>query len=231
MTKSLFHVRMKYTRSIEEAKEMKKWLAVFTCGLLLSAGVCMSQAEGAGKDTLYEKGKEIEELVIDAVRSEDYVNLYSASEDVSNLLKEVGTAEWAEPEAVYEVTVSDAFYKTLDEAGALNNLSEELAKIVKSKLFTSMVYQISGYSSSVELAAASVCSAGKTFLAPEITENNICIYTYDDGKPIAVTFILGDDGTVSANGIIILNDDFQHDSVEEIEEAFADFQAEVTQIK
>ena len=63
------------------------------------------------------------------------------------------------------------------------------------------------------------------------TENNICIYTYDDGKPIAVTFILGDDGTVSANGIIILNDDFQHDSVEEIEEAFADFQAEVTQIK
>lgn len=163
MTKSLFHVRMKYTRSIEEAKEMKKWLAVFTCGLLLSAGVCMSQAEGAGEDTLYEKGKEIAELVIDAVRSEDYVNLYSASEDVSNLLKEVGTAEWAEPEAVYEVTVSDAFYKTLDEAGALNNLSEELAKIVKSKLFTSMVYQISGYSSSVELAAASVCSAGKTF--------------------------------------------------------------------
>ena len=231
MTKSLFHVRMKYTRSIEEAKEMKKWLAVFTCGLLLSAGVCMSQAEGAGEDTLYEKGKEIAELVIDAVRSEDYVNLYSASEDVSNLLKEVGTAEWAEPEAVYEVTVSDAFYKTLDEAGALNNLSEELAKIVKSKLFTSMVYQISGYSSSVELAAASVCSAGKTFLTPEITENNICIYTYDDGKPIAVTFILGDDGTVSANGIIILNDDFQHDSVEEIEEAFADFQAEVTQIK
>ncbi len=76
---------------------MKKWLAVFTCGLLLSAGVCMSQAEGAGKDTLYEKGKEIAELVIDAVRSEDYVNLYSASEDVSNLLKEVGTAEWAEP--------------------------------------------------------------------------------------------------------------------------------------
>ena len=122
---------------------MKKWLAVFTCGLLLSAGVCMSQAEGAGEDTLYEKGKEIAELVIDAVRSEDYVNLYSASEDVSNLLKEVGTAEWAEPEAVYEVTVSDAFYKTLDEAGALNNLSEELAKIVKSKLFTSMVYQIS----------------------------------------------------------------------------------------
>ena len=56
MTKSLFHVRMKYTRSIEEAKEMKKWLAVFTCGLLLSAGVCMSQAEGAGEDTLYEKG-------------------------------------------------------------------------------------------------------------------------------------------------------------------------------
>ncbi len=36
---------------------------------------------------------------------------------------------------------------------------------------------------------------------------------------------------MSANGIIILNDDFQHDSVEEIEEAFADFQAEVTQIK
>ena len=106
---------------------MKKWLAVFTCGLLFSASVCMSQAEGTEEDTLYEKGKEIAELVIDAVRSEDYVNLYSASEDVSNLLKEVGTAEWAEPEAVYEVTVSDAFYKTLDEAGALNNLSEELA--------------------------------------------------------------------------------------------------------
>ena len=41
--------------------------------------------------------KEIAELVIDAIRSEDYVKLYSASEDVSNLLKEVGTAEWAEP--------------------------------------------------------------------------------------------------------------------------------------
>lgn len=231
MTKSLFHVRMKYTRSIEEAKEMKKWLAVFTCGLLLSAGVCMSQAEGAGEDTLYEKGKEIAELVIDAVRSEDYVNLYSASEDVSNLLKEVGMAEYGEPEAVYEVTVSDESYKIMDEAEDLNNLSKELKRMVKNKFLTSMVHQVNGYSGPTELTAASICSVGKALWAPEITENNICIYTYDDGKPIAVTFILGDDGTVSANGIIILNDDFQHDSVEEIEEAFADFQAEVTQIK
>ena len=210
---------------------MKKWLAVFACGLLVSASVCMGQAEGTEADTLYEKGKEIAELVIEAVRSEDYVNLYSASGDVSNLLKEVGTAEWEEPEAVYEVTVSDVFYKTVDKAGALNNLSEELARTVKNKLFTSVVYQISGYSSSIELAAANVCNIEKVFLAPEITENNICIYTYDEGRPIAVTFVLGDDGIVSANGSVILGDDFQHGSVEEIEEAFADFQAEVTQIR
>ena len=50
-------------------------------------------------------------------------------------------------------------------------------------------------------------AAQEKLFGSEITENNICIYTYDDGKPIAVTFILGDDGTVSANGIIILNDD------------------------
>ena len=51
------------------------------------------------------------------------------------------------------------------------------------------------------------------------------------GEPIAVIFILGDDGTVSANGLVILNGDFNYGSAEEIEEAFADFQLEVTQIK
>ena len=210
---------------------MKKWLSAFACGLLISASVCTSQAEGTEADVLYEKGKEIAELVIDAVRSEDYVNLYSASEDVSNLLKEVGMAEYGEPEAVYEVTVSDESYKIMDEAEELNNLSKELKRMVKNKFLTSMVHQVNGYSGPTELTAASICSVGKALWAPEITENNICIYTYDDGDPIAVIFILGDDGTVSANGLVILNDDFNYGSAEEIEEAFADFQPEVTQIK
>ncbi len=210
---------------------MKKRVCGVICGALVLAGACMSMAEDAAQEILYERGREVVSLLTEAVRSEGYVSFYSASEEVNEVLKEAGAAEYGEPEAVYAVTVSDEFYTRVDEGGVLDQLSDELADMVKNKLFRSLIYQIGGYDSSVKLAAASVCNVEKTFAAPEVTENVMYVYTFEDGVPIVVAFTPGEDGAVTASGSLILSDGFAADSTEEVEESFADYAAEVSKIR
>lgn len=80
------------------------------------------------------------------------------------------------------------------------------------------------------LAASSVCSVGKTFVSENATENMIYIYVYEGAAPVAVTFILGEDHTVSATGTFILYDGFTCGSAEEIQSVFSDIAINVSEV-
>ena len=83
----------------------------------------------------------------------------------------------------------------------------------------------------MNLAAASVCTSGKTFVSDEISESVIYLYTFDDARPISVTFTCGEDNTVSASGMFMMNDEFPCDSVAEIEEFFGEVGVNVSEVK
>ena len=78
------------------------------------------------------------------------------------------------------------------------------------------------------LAASSVCTVGKTFVSENASENVIYIYVYEGTAPVAVTFTLGEDHTVSATGTFIFYDGFTCGSAEEIQSVFSDIVVNVT---
>ena len=94
----------------------------------------------------------------------------------------------------------------------------------------SIVSQINAMGGVENLAASSVCTVGKTFVSENASESIIYLYTYEDAAPIAVTFTVGEDYTVSATGTFILYDGFTFGSAEEIRSAFSDIAVSVTEV-
>lgn len=59
----------------------------------------------------------------------------------------------------------------------------------------------------------------------------IYLYTYENAFPVAVTFTVGEDGSVSASGIFVLYEEFTCGSAEEIEAFFSDLGVVVNEVK
>ena len=70
----------------------------------------------------------------------------------------------------------------------------------------------------------------KTFVSENAFENVINIYVYEGAAPVAVTFTLGEDQTVSATGTFLLYDGFTCGSAEEIKAVFSDITVQVTEV-
>ena len=75
--------------------------------------------------------------------------------------------------------------------------------------------QINGMSGVENLAASSVCKVGKTFVNENANEDVIYLYTYEEAKPIAVTFTVSEDNAVSATGVFVMYEGFTCDSMED----------------
>lgn len=58
-------------------------------------------------------------------------------------------------------------------------------------------------------------------------ENPIYLYTYENGNPVAVTFIAGEDGAVSASGTFVICDALTFESAEDVEAFFEEVEVEV----
>ena len=82
-----------------------------------------------------------------------------------------------------------------------------------------------------DIAVASLCTVGKTFVNENADGNVIYLYTYDNAVPVAVTFITGDDNSVSANGTFVMYDEFTCNSADEIKDSFNYITVEVTEVK
>ena len=116
------------------------------------------------------------------------------------------------------------------ELSDLEGVSEELKNYLTQRVIASLMSQINAMSGVENLAASSVCTVGKTFVSENATENVIYIYTYEGTAPVAVTFTLGEDHSVSATGTFILYDGFTCGSAEEIRGIFGDITVNVTEV-
>lgn len=207
---------------------MRKWLAVvLSVVMMMSVVACGSGEQTTSGNSLYEQGLSVVSLMAEMIRSEEYVQLYTGSSEILEIVQGIGTGDYGKPKAVYALTVSD---ETLLGMAELNNvnLSEKLKSSLKSRVLGSLITRINGMSGVSNLAASSVCTMGKTFVNKDVTENQIYIYTYENAKPVAVTFTMGEAGSVSASGTFVLYDEFTCGSAEEIKAFFNEFEMEVT---
>lgn len=209
---------------------MKKCLSVvLTLVMLVSVSACGNGSKDSGK-TLYEQGLDVASLMVEATRTEKYVEIYSSSSELGKMIKEIGEGDYETLEAVYAITIDDEKFREILEVDNYNEISERLQAALRNRMFGSLITQINGMGGTEELAVSSICTHGKTFVDDSITDNTIYLYVYEDALPIAVTFTVGEGGAVSASGTFIMYDGFSCGSVEEVEESFRAFDVEVSEI-
>ncbi len=203
---------------------MKKILGIIA--LVLTVVLVFSFA-GCGEDTvdskpqeksLYDHGLELISLMEEMATSESYLPMYSANDDLKQIVSVVGNGDYTQPKAVYKLIVNKDILQIMTGMQIKGDLSEELMGYVNARIYAAIPTQINAQGGANTLAAASVCTAGKTFVSTEVDNNAIYLYTYETGIPAMVTFTEGEDHTVSASGCFIFYDGFPSDSAEGIKQ-------------
>lgn len=201
---------------------------VFSFVACLALLVCwMSGHSGlAESKSLYNHGMDVIHLMAEMIGSDDYVNLFTENTEIREIVDQLAEGDYAEPEAVYVLTVPAENLNAMAELGALDNASDALKQKLNQRMIASLVSQVNGRSGAVKLAAASVCTAGKTFVHDQ-AQDMIYLYVFANTAPVAVTFTVGEDHTVSASGMFVVYDDFPCGSAGEIEAFFEELEVDV----
>lgn len=176
----------------------------------------LQNSDEVTEKSLYEHGLDVIALMVESARSEEYLQVYTGSEDLIEIIKGIGEGDFTKPKAVYEVMVPNMVLWELADYVKMSDLSEGLRKSLEGKMLGALATRINALSGANNLAATSVCSMGKVFVKKDLSENVIYIYTYENAVPVAVTFTAGEDGAVSAGGNFIVHEEFTCGSAEEI---------------
>lgn len=220
----------------------KKWMSLLIISVLVfvltacgTAGT--DEEEARTKDekeqkTLYEHGLDVIELMVEATRNEAYLKIFSTSEDIAEILTAIGEGDYGEPDKVLAITgEADVFAELLD-MNDIEGLSKDLEKNLNKRLFGAVINQINARSGSMALAASSICSMGKTFVDEDVEENVLYLYIYEDANAIAVTFIPGEDGAVSAGGCFVMDKNFKDEleDIDDLEEACEEIGLDIEEV-
>lgn len=180
---------------------------ILSAAMLTGLAACGDAPAKAEEKSLYDHGLEMIALLDEMAGSEEYLSLFSSSEELTAILTEAANGDFSKPQAVYKLSGGgDRVMYMSDEIEAFNALSDTLKENVRSRLFSALVTKINAQAGSMVLAASSICTAGKTFVSSELTENMTYIYVFENAVPAAVTFTMGEDGAVSASAAFILHD-------------------------
>lgn len=185
---------------------------------------------GAETKSLYVQGLDVVRRMHEITKNEEYLNILTGDNEINTIIKGISTGDYSTPKAVFAISISDADLVAMAELDRVENASDELKTLMLNRVFTALITQINSISGVKELAASSVCTAGKAFVNENATGRVIYLYTYENARPVAVTFVAGEDNIVSASGVFIMYDGFTCGSVDEIKDFFGNVTVEVTEV-
>lgn len=205
--------------------------AVLT-GLVLSLclSACGSRQNSGMTKSLYARGMDVVQLMYEMTRNEEYTEIYTGNSEIRTIVNSISTGDFTTPKAVYAISLDEEALDQMDGFLKMDAASKELKTFLRQRFLSSLMTQLNGMSGAGNLAAASVCSAGTTFVNENAEENVIYLYTFENAVPAAVTFTAGENHAVSANGVFILYDQFSCGSAEEIKTFFQDIEIEVSEV-
>ena len=210
---------------------MKKSIRNVLIGLIivLSLSACSDKGNAEGK-SLYEQGLEIVRLMSEMTQTEGYVDVYTGNSEIKAVIQSISAGDYSSPKAVYAISITDDDLAAMVELNRLDNVSDELKKFLLQRSRSALITQINSMSGVENLAAASVCTAGKSFVNENVTEDVIYLYTYENARSVAVTFSVGENQAVSASGMFVMYDGFTCGSAAEIESFFSDISVDVSEV-
>ena len=206
---------------------MKNKMILFLAAvLLLSLCAC-----GAGEKSLIDHGLDVIAQMDEMVQSDAFLDMYTGSGEIRDILSGV-KAPHGEPTAVYSVSMPEnaAEMWALAETG-FGELSPALQERVLSQTYgPALISQVNARGGAATLAAATVCTGGKTFVSKAAEGGTLYIYAYADACPVAVAFAEGEDDAFYATGMFILDATFDASSQEAVASAFAELGAVVSPV-
>lgn len=215
-----------------KAKKIISTLVAFVMTIFLCAcGGATASGSNTSEKSLYEQGLGVISLMAEAASAEEYVGAYTGNPEILEIIQNVAAGDYTTPTAVYSLSVREEVLLSMLGLENLNGISAELKDNLLSRSFVSLITQINGYAGVNNLAASSVLTLGKSFVDISLTEDVIYIYAFENALPVAVTFTVGENGSVSAGGNFIMYEEFTCGSVAEVQEFFSEFGAEVTEVE
>lgn len=179
---------------------------------------------------LYQEGLSTVSVMEEMAEDEDWVSLFSSNQNLASILSAVGAGDYSRPKAVYQIRLSDETVSHLTRNADLEAFSDTLQAYLRATVQSSIAAQINAKGGADALAAASACTASRLFFCDDLHENLLYLYTYEDAAPAMISFLVGEDGAVSATGLFILYDGFPTGSAAEIQQFLSSLNVEVTEI-
>ncbi len=167
------------------------------------------------KQSIYEHGLDIVELLEEIVHNEEYITMFSGSGEIAEIINGIAEGDYSEPEVVYQITLNEQALLEAEEMMP-NDISEALKQSLQNRLLASLPTNMNARNGAKNLAATAICTAGKTFVNTDIEESLIYLYVYEDALPVVITFIIGEHDTVSASGHFLFSDVLDQASLEEM---------------
>ena len=186
---------------------------LLACILLMTL---LASCNGTSK-SLAECGEDVISLMAEMLESEEYKSLYnlpSEYDDQVNMLRE---GDYSKSIAVYELLISEE--ELLDNTIDKDGLSKELYEYICSSAYVSFASRINQTSGVDAMAVSAVFTAQKIYANKDIDTNRVYLFVFEDGCPIAVTFVVDGKDLLRAVGHFIMNDKFIAENENSIKES------------
>lgn len=162
--------------------------------------------------TLYEQGLSLAALMKEKAESSDYRAIVLGDNvGLDAMVRELGAGDVSKPTAVYRLSGDFSFFGSmmLSSVSRGENISPSIKREIAARLLSSFAMMWTGMKASATAAAAvSVLQSQSVFVCDELSENCAYVYTFQEGYPVAVSFIKGDGGAVLANASYVVDEDF-----------------------
>ncbi len=191
----------------------KFFTVLLACVLLVTL---LASCNGKSK-SLTECGEDVIALMSEMLASEDYKSLYNLTSAYDNQVNRLREGDYSKSIAVYELFVSEEelLDKTIDKEG----LSEELYEYICSSAYVSFASRINQVSGVEGMSVSSLFTAQKSYANKDIDTSRIYLYVFENGCPIAVTFVAEGNDLLRAVGHFIVNDKFVTEDENSIKES------------
>ena len=203
---------------------------IVALAMILSLSACSSNQNHTETKSLYAQGLDVVGLMSEMAGTNGYADIYTGNSEIKTVIQNIASGDYSAPQTVYAISIEDKNLAAMAELEQMDQVSEKLKNLLMQKVFGSLMTQINGMSGVEKLAASSVCTAGKTFVDENADHDVIYLYTYENATPVAVTFTIGEDQTVSASGVFVMYDGFTCGSADEIKSFFRDITVEVKEV-
>ena len=170
-------------------------------GLMICLAGCQTHSQ---TQTLDDAGESLIALMADMVKSEAYADLYDFPNAYADTAAKLREGDYKKPSAVYTLLVPEN--AALLGESIPDGLTASLDTYLHDAAFLAFSSRINQMQGVDALSASSMFAAQISFVGEEGVERTLYLYTFEDGYPLAVNFLPGEDGAVRAVGYFLLHE-------------------------